>query len=75
MIIIRFSRRWIADMKIAPCYKCEARTPTCHGDCPKYSAWAKARAEERGKGRSARAGGYEADTFLIDKKTRLKKRM
>ena len=65
----------IADMKIAPCYKCKKRTPTCHGDCSEYSAWAKARAEERGKGRNARAGGYEADTFLIGKKTRLKKRM
>jgi hypothetical protein len=35
----------------------------------------KARAEEKGKGRNAMAGGYEADTFLIDKQIRMKKRM
>jgi hypothetical protein len=62
-------------MKNAPCYKCGKRHEACHADCPEYSAWVKARAEEKGKGRNAMAGGYEADTFLIDKQIRMKKRM
>ena len=62
-------------MKNEPCYKCDKRHEACHGSCPEYSAWVKAHAEEKGKGRNARAGGYEADTFLIDKQIRMKKRM
>jgi hypothetical protein len=62
-------------MRNAPCYKCDKRHEACHADCAEYSAWAKARAEQRGKGRSERAGGHEADTFLIEKQIRMKKRM
>lgn len=31
----------------APCYKCDRRTPDCHGSCPAYLDWKAGRDAQR----------------------------
>ena len=50
----------------APCKDCEQRTPSCHGECIFYLAYA----EERQKEREARLNEMGLKGMTVDHKTR-----
>lgn len=49
----------------APCYKCEARTDRCHGDCEMYLTWLTERHEIKRKERQEKE--MEQDLIAIQK--------
>mgnify|MGYP003308416711 CR=1 FL=1 len=60
-------------MNKPPCYECGIHTPECHGDCPHYGDWVKERAERMDAMRQRKMADSQADSFLIDRKDRLKR--
>lgn len=60
--------------RISPCYTCTKHTAICHAQCEEYHAWAAERRGLREAHKEKSRGGREADTMLIDKRIKLRKR-
>lgn len=56
----------------APCYKCQKRTPECHGSCDDYKQWKSDRDEVKEKITAERKAACADMDYIMGVKKRIK---